>query len=196
MSVEEILSIGGVMVVSLGGSAFVIVALASWLGNIWAKRILQVENALLDAKLENLRHELGIIKSSYEHHLDLILDYYALFYKHYRLCHRTAHADAHRQLPDGDLKFTKDVFLDSLGDFLFDWAEKEGRIRLLLPSDLLEIHGEAVTKFNEFKRAIDEFTTAEHSPRKKELIFQEIDDIKYRLESGLRKFLRTESLLK
>jgi hypothetical protein len=94
------------------------------------------------------------------------------------------------------MKFTKDEFIASLGKFLSEWAEKEGRIRLLLPSPLLALHERAVGQFNEFKRAVHDFTPAEPAPRRKELVFREIDEIKAELENGLREFLRTESLLK
>lgn len=86
MAFEEMLKIASLILVSFGGGAAIVVGLSSWLGGIWAGRILQTEKAHLDEKLEGLRHELGITKSAYEHHLDLILDYYAVFYRHYRLC--------------------------------------------------------------------------------------------------------------
>ena len=196
MTFEEILKIFGLIIASFGGGALIVVSLASWLGNLWSKRILQNEQAQIDAQLESIRHELGITRSSYEHHLDLILDYYANFFSHYRRCQRTAYADAHKQLPDGEIIHTREEFLEKLGEFLSEWADKEGRIRLLLPSKLLEVHEEAITKFNDFKRAVYDFTPAEPKPRKKELLFKDIDDIKTRLENGLREFLRTESLLK
>jgi len=196
MTVYDILKISGLIITSFGGGAVIVIGLASWLGNLWAKRILQGEQAKIDLKIESIRHEFGITKSSYEHHLDLILDYYASFYSHYRHCQRTAHADAHRQLPDGEIKYTKEEFFETLGEFLSDWADKEGRIRLLLPAKLLKVHEEAVGKFNEFKRAVYDFTPAEPIPREKAKVFEEIDDIKSRLEDGLREFLRTESLLK
>lgn len=94
------------------------------------------------------------------------------------------------------MKFTKDEFIASLGEFLSDWAEKEGKIRLLLPSTLLVIHERAVEKFNEFKKAVHDFPPAEKTPRRKEQVFREIDKVKTELEDGLREFLRTESLLK
>jgi|LGOV01.1.fsa_nt_gb DNA-binding transcriptional ArsR family regulator len=196
MSFDDILKITTLIISTFGGGALILIALASWLGNLWAKRILHSEKAKIDSQLESIRHELGITRSSYEHHLDLILDYYASFYNHYRLCQRTAYADAHKELPDGEIVYTRDEFFEKLGDFLKDWANKEGRIRLLLPAKLLKVHEEAVEKFNEFKRAVYDFTTAEPIPRKKEVVFKELDDIKARLENGLRDFLRTESLLK
>ena len=196
MSTEDLLKIAALVVASFGGGAVIVVGLATWLGSLWASRILQREKAALDTSLEAIRHELGITKSAYEHHLDLILQYYATFYRHYRLCQRTAFADAHRQLPDGPVVYSKDEFVEALGSFLADWAAQEGQIRLLLPSKLLKLHEEAVAKFNEFKRAVNAFTPADPMPRKKELVFREIESIKVQLESGLRDFLRTESLLK
>jgi hypothetical protein len=196
MTFDEILQIVILILASFGGGAVIVVSLSSWLGNLWASRILQGERSKFEVQLEALRHELGITKSAYEHHLDLILDYYSTFYRHYRMCQRTAHADAHRELPDGEIKFTKDEFIADLGSFLTDWAAQEGRIRLLLPAKLLAIHEEAVGKFNEFRDAVFAFTSAEPIPRKKEKVFQSIEEVKNKLESGLREFLRTESLLK
>lgn len=196
MTTEDALRIAALVLGTFGGGALIVFGLAKWLGGVWTGRILQNERAALDEKLEAIRHELGIAKSSYEHHLDLILAYYATFYRHYRLCQRAAFADAHQTPPDGPIVHTKDEFIEALELFISEWAAQEGRIRLLLPAKLLAIHEEAVTKFNEFKRAVHSFTPAEPSPRKKEVVFREIEDVKVRLESGLRDFLRTESLLK
>lgn len=196
MTFQEILKIAGLILGSLGGGAFIVVSLSSWLGNLWARRILQNKKANSDVHLASIRHELGIAKSAYEHHLDLILEYYATFYRHYRLCQRTAHADAYRKLPEGELKHSRDEFLDALDGFLADWAAQEGKIRLLLPAKLLETHEEAVVAFNEFKRSVQAFSSAEPYPREKAKVFNKIDGIKVKLEAGLREFLRTESLLK
>ena len=193
---DDILKLVSLILASFGSGAIIVIGLSSWLGNLWASRILQGERSKFEIQLEAIRHELGITRSAYEHHLDLILDYYATFYRHYRMCQRTAYADAHKELPDGDIKYTKDEFVDALGGFLADWASQEGSIRLLLPAKLLAIHEEAIGKFNEFKKAVFEFTSAESFPRKKELAFEGIEEVKNKLESGLRNFLRTESLLK
>lgn len=196
METVDIVKIASLIMTSFGGGALIVVALTRWLGDLWAGRILQEERAKLDTKLEEVRHELGIAKSAYEHHLDLILDYYAMFYRHYRLCQRTASADAHRKSHDGELVYTKDQFIKLLDEHLIEWASQEGRIRLLLPSKILELHEKSVEKFNQFKHAVGEFSPAEGTPRKKELAFNEIHEIKLQLEEGLREFLRTESLLK
>ena len=75
MTFKDLLQIAGLILGSLGGGALLVVALSSWLGHLWASRILQTEKAHLEEKLEALRHEFGIAKSAYEHYLDLILDY-------------------------------------------------------------------------------------------------------------------------
>lgn len=178
-----------------GGGAAIVIGLSSWLGNVWAKRIFQTENASLQARLDKLSHELGLTKSSYDKRLDPILDYYALLYRHYRLCQRTTSADAHRKLPDGEVTNTKDMFLDAIDQFFVDWAAQEGRIRLLLPAHLLAIHEEAVDGFNEFKRAVVAFNSDDESREQKRKAFGAIENVKSRLEVGLREFLRTEKLL-
>ena len=196
MKYEDLFKIIALVLTSFGGGALIVVALSSWLGKLWMGRILQVEKAAIEKQLEGIRHELGLSRSSYEHHLDLILDYYALFYKHYQKCRRAAYADAHRQLPDGETVPTKDEYLDSLSKILQDWDNYYGRVRLLLPAKLLAIHEEAIHKFNEFRDAVYSFSSAEPEPRRKKIAFEELNEIKNRLEEGLREFLRTESLLK
>lgn len=196
MTIWDALTLVGAIAASLGGAAAVVIALSGWLGNLWAKRILQHEQSKLQAQLEELRHELSLEKSSYERYLELILEYYTLFYRHYRMCQRTARADAHRRLPNGEITETKDEFLAKLSGFIGEWNVQEGKIRLLLPSRILEIHSEAITCFNRFKRTVDEFESSDEARRKKEEAFQAVEDVKNRLEAGLRDFLRTEKLLK
>jgi hypothetical protein len=196
MSIQDALTIVGVVVTSVGGVAVIVIGVSKLLGDFWAKKLLQTHNASLQAEIERLRHELGLSKSSYDHRLDLILDYYALFYRHYRLCQRTASADAHRRLPDGPIIYTKDAFLDALDQFIVDWTSQEGRIRLLLLSPLLTLHEEVVDCFNKFKGAVDKFSTDNDASRKdKEKAFEAVESVKVRLEAGLRQFLRTEKLL-
>jgi hypothetical protein len=195
MNFEDILKLLGSVAISFGGGAVIVVALSGWLADLWAKRILQHEDASLKEKIEDLRHELGLAKSSYDHYLDLILEYYRVFFRHYRSCQRADSADAHRQ-PDGKITFTKDEFLSDLDTFLVDWAAQEGKIRLLLPSRILALHTEAVDCFNRFKRAIDDFCEDEESHIEKKEAFLAVHDVKSRMEESLREFLRTEKLLK
>lgn len=196
MATEDVMTVIGVVLVSFGGGAVIVIGLSSWLGNLWAKRILQTESASLQSKLDKLSHELSLAKASYDKRLDPLLDYYALFYRHYRLCQRTTSADAHRKLPEGKVINTKDAFLAAIDQFIVDWAAQEGRIRLLLPAHLLAFHEEAVDCFNAFKRAVDVFNSDDDASRKqKHKAFEAIESVKLRLEVGLREFLRTEKLL-
>ena len=173
----------------------VISALIAWLGALWQKRILQREQAKYSQKLEELRHERGLTKSTYERYLDSILDYYKVFYKHYRLCQRAANADGHRQ-PDGTITKTKDDFFEGLELFLSDIKDQEGRLRLLLPSNILSIHEESYEAFNRFKDAVKQFKNTDETREKKRQTFAEIERIKTAMEIEIRQFLRTERLLK
>lgn len=196
MTLQEFLSWIGAAVVAIGGVGAIVVAVTKWLGDFWAQELLQKHSAVLEADLEKVRHDLSLAKASYDHRLGLILDYYAFFYRHYRLCQRTASADAHRQLPDGPVVYTKDAFLNTVDQFIVDWSNQEGRIRLLLPTPLLALHEEAVECFNKFKQAVDKFSIEDYeAQRRKEKAFEAVEDLKKRFESGLRSFLRTEKLL-
>lgn len=195
MTLSDALALVAAVVVSFGGGAVIVVALARWLAGITAQRILQKEGAALQRQLEELKHELSLSKSSYEHYLSLILDYYAVFYQHYRLCQRTAEADAHR-LPEGIITYTKDEFFEKLDPFLEDWRKQEGRLRLLLPAKALLVHEAAVAAFNQFKRAVDNFLGTEETRDPKRKAFAEVERVKSEMESVLRDFLRTERLLK
>ncbi|KKK85211.1 hypothetical protein LCGC14_2775560, partial [marine sediment metagenome] len=123
MNYEDIFKIFGLVVASLSTSAVVVIALSSWLGKLWMGRILQEEKAAIDKQLGAIRHELELTQSSYEHHLDLILDYYALVYKHYQKCQRAAHADAYLALPDGDITPSREEYLDSLNEIIQEWRD-------------------------------------------------------------------------
>lgn len=195
MTLNDALTLVGAVVVSFGGGAFIVIALSGWLADLWAKRILQKENASLQTKIDEIRHELSLERSSYEHYLDLVLDYYTVYYAHYRLCQRTSNADAH-SLPGGSITHTKDEFMSALDTFLANWAAQEGKIRLLLPSEILSLHEEAIDSFNCFKRSVERFRSNEETRKEKQDAFSAIENVKVRLEDKLRKFLRTERLLK
>jgi hypothetical protein len=195
MTLEDTLTLAGVIFATFGGGAAIVVVLAKWLAGITAQRIIQNEGAALQRQLEEAKHELSLSKSSYEHYLSLILDYYAVFYRHYRLCQRTATADGHR-LPDGEITNTKEEFRSALDTFLNDWHSQEGRIRLLLPAKAMALHEQALSAFNQFKRAVDGFRNTGETRATKHSAFAEVERVKKEMEAVLREFLRTEKLLK
>jgi len=212
----DLLTIVITALAGFGGGAVVVAALIKWLGELAARRILQNESAglmqkleevkhelslkqtshesLLTRELESIKHELSLQKTSYDKYLTLLLDYWDVFYRHYRLCQRSAAADAHRV---GDkITFTKDEFFENLDGFLDRWKQHEGSIRLILPSPLRALHGEAIDSFNQFKDVMKRFYADDSLRREKEQAFQAIDEVKQKLEQALREFLRTEHLLK
>lgn len=195
MNESEIVSSIKDLLWAFGGTTVVAVALVGWLGGLWQKRILQKEQNALLQKLESYRHELGLAKASYDQYLDLILNYYSHYYKHYRLCQRACSADAHRQ-PDGEITNTQDDFDAGLDQFLDGWASQEGKIRILLPATLLELHERSIVSFNEVKRAVDGFRKDHETRQKKHEAFEKLCAVKTEFEVELRRFLRTEELLK
>ncbi|MEI8602638.1 hypothetical protein P4S55_18415 [Shewanella sp. PP-Sp27a-2] len=195
MNENEIVSAIKELLFAFGGVTVVSVALAGWLGSLWQKRILQKEQNTLIQKLESYRHELGLAKTSYDHYLELILDYYNNYYQHYRLCQRACNADVHSQ-PDGIITNTKDDFDAGLDKFMENWASQEGKIRILLPSELLGLHKRSIDAFNQVKRAVNKFNYDNETRQDKHEAFLQLDTVKTELEYALRKFLRTEELLK
>lgn len=195
MSISDALTLIGGVAASFGVGAGIVVVLSKYLGELWAKRALQSEAAKLQEKLEELKHELSLTRSSYENHIALILEYFAVFYRHYRLCQRAAGADGHRQ-PNGEITNTRDEYLEKLDEFLDEWAHGEGRIRLLLPEQALKLHQEAIDCFNRFTHAVKGFQKDEKTRAEKTAAFAEVERVKKELERTLRQFMRTERLFK
>lgn len=179
---------------AFGGWTVVVAAFVHYMGDLHAKRILQREASNLSEKVAALGHELSLRKSSYERHLDLILAYYASFYRHYRACQSASEKDA-VELPDGTRLSMKERFFEELDDYLARSAAMEGRLRLLLPSKALALHSETIRVFNDFKRVMDRKLYDEEFHRRKAETFSELHSLKEQLESALHDFLRTEHLL-
>jgi len=58
MSIEEIFKISGAILGSVGGAAAIIFALSSWLGKVWAGRILEKDKLAYSSELERLKNQL------------------------------------------------------------------------------------------------------------------------------------------
>ena len=179
---------------AFGGWALVVAALTHYLADLFAKRALQREAAGFSSQLATFGHEWKLRESSYAKHLDLLLDYYATFYRHYRLCQNATNQDAHR-MPDGKIVKTKDTFFAELDQYRSEMRQQEGKARLLLPASLLQLNEDGIAAFNRFKDAMARTVYDEEFHEAKRKAFADIIDVKSRLESGLRNFLRTEHLL-
>lgn len=59
MELSEIWSVAGAVLASLGGGAVLVFALSSWLGKVWANRLMAAETAKHAHELELWRTELG-----------------------------------------------------------------------------------------------------------------------------------------
>lgn len=64
MSWEEILKLVGAAIFSLGGGGILVFALSSWLGKVWAGRILANETHQLTMELEKAKRALDVIKEN------------------------------------------------------------------------------------------------------------------------------------
>lgn len=179
---------------AFGGWAVVVAAMTHYVGDLFAKRTLQREAERFTAKLTELGHELNLRESSYGKHLNLLLSYYAAFYRHYRICQNATNQDAHRH-DDGSVVKTKDTFWRNLDRYRQEMADLEGSARLLLPSSLLELHEKSLSAFNAFKDVMKRELYDDKYHKDKREAFAQIMKIKEELEAGLRSYLRTEHML-
>lgn len=58
MTIEDSVKVAAAIVVSLGGSSALILALTNWLGKVWAEKLMARETAAHDRELATLRSEL------------------------------------------------------------------------------------------------------------------------------------------
>ena len=58
MTLKEVWEIAGAVILSLGGGGAIVVALSSWLGKVWASRILEEDRAKFARELERLKTDL------------------------------------------------------------------------------------------------------------------------------------------
>src|SRR5712691_7256027 len=76
MSVSALLELAAAILVSLGGGAAIIIACASWLGKVWANRILESDRRRYAEELERLRGELS--KTSHVHRVQFEAEFRVL----------------------------------------------------------------------------------------------------------------------
>jgi hypothetical protein len=171
-----------------------VASLFRWLGDITAKRILQNEQNVVLIQIEELRKELGLTALSYDKHVHHVVDYYAMFYRHYQLCQSTSHADILRW-PDREDLDTKKDFLSKIDGFAEDWNSRQGLLRLILPRPILSIHEQIISALNTFKDKVQNFDrSAPNSHKELQQSFVKIDDLKQQLEASLRDHLRTDKI--
>lgn len=58
MSMDEIFKISGAILASVGGAAAIIFALSTWLGKVWANRILEKDKLAYSSELERIKNQL------------------------------------------------------------------------------------------------------------------------------------------
>lgn len=188
--------IAAAILTSLGGGALIVAGLFKWLGELTAKRILQREQGDILKSIEELKQELSLLKSNYEKNAEWVIEFYSMFYRHYQLAHRAARADIiqHPNRPDED---TKKRYLDEVDELADEWNRAQALARILLPSNLLALHEQAIDKFNVFKDAVKSFDRADQISRERvQCRFNDLHELKCELENGVREYLRSEALVK
>ncbi|MDD3066720.1 MAG: hypothetical protein PHO48_02715 [Candidatus Gracilibacteria bacterium] len=61
MSIKEVFEIALAVIASLGGGGFLVFALSSWLGKVWASRILESEKQEYKKEIEKYKKELEVL---------------------------------------------------------------------------------------------------------------------------------------
>ncbi len=179
---------------TFGAGSVIVVGLARWLGEIIAKRILQTEQNVVLQRLEELKQEFGLASLSYERHVEVVTEYYAMFYRSYRLCQDVVNWDVTKRPGCEDVN-SRDQYLREINPIVDDWNARQGVIRLVIPRKVLELHEEAIRAFGRFNTAVMDFDYGDESKRREnEAAFEEIDRIKRRLEEELRLHLRSDSV--
>jgi len=65
MNIEDIWNIAGAVIASIGVGAVILAAFSTWLGKVWASRILEKDRAKYQSEIELLKSDLS--KSIHEH---------------------------------------------------------------------------------------------------------------------------------
>jgi hypothetical protein len=70
MSVATVIEIAGAILLSLGGAGAIVIAAASWLGKVWANRILESDRRKYGKELERVRSDLETSRRLLQAELD------------------------------------------------------------------------------------------------------------------------------
>jgi len=70
MTLSEVFQIAATILVSLGGAGAIVMACASWLGKVWANRILESDRRKYSEELERVRSELEASRRMLQAELD------------------------------------------------------------------------------------------------------------------------------
>lgn len=76
MSFTEIFSIAGAIIASIGGGAAIVLALSSWLGKIWANRLMEADKSRYAKELETVKAELTRISQDRTRKLESLKRHY------------------------------------------------------------------------------------------------------------------------
>ena len=146
--------------------------------------------------LAKLNSEYDIRRSFYENNINIIFEYYTIFYQYYRLCQKTATVDIIRDRHGKEIS-TRDLLINGIVKFVDSILEIESKIQLILPDNILSLHEESIKQFNAFRNVMKSYNL-EHEKPKDDLKakFELIDKQKDLIRNSLKEYLRSEKVLK
>jgi len=82
MTIEDIFKVAAAVIISTGGAGAILFGLSSWLGKVWANRILENEKAKHRVELEEFKAQLSQANIRYtklhEKRAEIISEFYSL----------------------------------------------------------------------------------------------------------------------
>lgn len=76
MRVTDILSIAAAVIASLGGGAVIVLGISSWIGKIWANRLMEADKARFAKDLKNLEAGLSLAAEDRTRKLESLMHHY------------------------------------------------------------------------------------------------------------------------
>ena len=178
---------------AIGGTSLTIFLGRKWIEKKFSENLEEFKSNLVK-ELDIIRHELNLIRSSFEGNIEYVFEYFSIFYRYYRLCQEAALVDIVKT-KEGKFLKTRERFIDNLDQVVEEWMLIEGRIRLILPDNIVVIHEKSIEAFNAFRGLVKSYKKEQDKPRKElESAFKEVHKIKDEMASALRTYLRTEKM--
>jgi hypothetical protein len=76
MTISEVLRLAGAIIGALGGGALIVFALSSWLGKIWANRLMEADKATHARALKQLESDLSRVATDRSRKLENLMHHY------------------------------------------------------------------------------------------------------------------------
>jgi hypothetical protein len=117
LSVEEAFQVAAAIIASIGGSSVIVAALSTWIGKIWANRLMQRDIARHQEDLERLKSELKRLESEHsvrfarlhERQAEVIASLYEKLYQFNIALHRLLFEYQHREIREDRVQLQEQI---------------------------------------------------------------------------------------